>query len=168
MTKTKPLFEHKTCNRCGGCGEYSYNAFSGTRCFGCSGSGYQLTARGRAAQLYLNNLRKIAVEDFKVGDLILCEGFSAGSYSEPSRWYTVTAVTFLKGREAGHISNPDDDCVRIDAEHDGKGFSINGFVGQTRCRKGFTGAEKTAQRAEALAYQDTLTKQGKPKARKAA
>jgi len=32
----------KACGRCGGDGHYSYNQITGTRCFGCDGSGRQL------------------------------------------------------------------------------------------------------------------------------
>lgn len=32
----------KECSRCGGDGHYSYNQITGTRCFGCNGSGRQL------------------------------------------------------------------------------------------------------------------------------
>jgi|CXWK01.1.fsa_nt_gi hypothetical protein len=32
----------KECGRCGGDGHYSYNQITGTRCFGCGGSGRQL------------------------------------------------------------------------------------------------------------------------------
>lgn len=32
----------QTCTRCGGSGNYSYNMMEGTRCYGCSGSGFQM------------------------------------------------------------------------------------------------------------------------------
>lgn len=153
---SKPLFEHKTCTRCGGGGEYSYNQMHGSRCYGCSGTGYQLTARGKAAQLFLNGLRKVAIEELKVGDLILSDSIPGLS---TSRWVRVTAVIFQTGAEAGYLSNPNEACVRIEAED---GYSFLGFVGRCRYAKGFTADEKKAQREQALAYQATLTKQGKP------
>jgi hypothetical protein len=156
MSKIKPLFEHVTCSRCDGSGTFSWNAMHGSRCYGCNGSGYQLTARGRAAQLYLNGLRKIPAEEFKVGDMIWCEGFQCGV------WATVTEVTLLTGAEMGRISEPDAACVRIVADRKGKSMGYNTFVGSLH-RKGFTGAEKDAQRADALAYQAILTKAGKPR-----
>ena len=158
---SKPLFEHQTCTRCGGDGKFSYNALHGSRCYGCSGSGYQLTARGRAAQTYLNGLRKIPAENFKVGDLIWFEGFHCGSYAEASVWATVTEVTLLTGAEMGSLSHPDAACVRIVADRKGKSMGYNTFVGSLH-RKGFTGDEKAEQQAKALAYQATLTKAGKP------
>ena len=38
------------CSRCGGSGNYSFNAVDGTRCFGCSGSGY--VAQKLTGELY--------------------------------------------------------------------------------------------------------------------
>jgi DnaJ-class molecular chaperone len=35
--KTKQI-----CTRCGGSGNYSFNMMDGTRCYGCSGSGFQM------------------------------------------------------------------------------------------------------------------------------
>jgi hypothetical protein len=32
-----------SCNRCGGCGEYSFNLMYGTKCFGCNGSGQNIS-----------------------------------------------------------------------------------------------------------------------------
>lgn len=32
----------QTCTRCGGSGNYSFNMMDGTRCYGCSGSGFQM------------------------------------------------------------------------------------------------------------------------------
>jgi len=48
MTTQKPLFEHTTCPRCGGSGNYSFNLMHGSRCYGCYGSGYKLTKRDKA------------------------------------------------------------------------------------------------------------------------
>lgn len=72
---SKALFESATCGRCGGSGNYSYNMMHGTRCYGCSGRGYVLTKRGRAAQNFLNDLRIKPVEDIKVGDLVYVDFF---------------------------------------------------------------------------------------------
>jgi len=52
----KIQYETKTCGRCGGSGEYSYNQINGTRCFGCGGSGKSLSVNGKKA--------KAAVEAF--------------------------------------------------------------------------------------------------------
>lgn len=151
----KPLFEHQTCSRCGGDGKFSYNAIDGSTCYGCNGSGYQLTARGRAAQNYLNAMRKIPVEQVKVGDLIRYDGIFSSTFR------TVTAIeAFPAGRVfVGETGT----AYHIDCDKFGMTIREGSMV-----TKGFTGAEKDAMRAEALAYQATLTKAGKPsKARKA-
>lgn len=150
---TRPLFEHVTCHRCAGSGSYSWNAMNGSRCFGCGGSGFTLTKRGRAAQRFLNDLRTVPAEDVKVGDLILSEG-APGIIA--SKWMRVTAVTRGKGRDFGYITTPDLDAVKIEASD---GYLI-GIAGSSRFRKGFTAEEKAEHRRLALAYQDTLTKAG--------
>ena len=150
--KTKPIFEHTECNRCLGSGFYSIGT-----CFGCNGSGFKLTKRGRAAQNYLTEMRMRAAEEFKAGDLILFQGFNAGSYSQKSKFHRVEKVEQLVAREAGYISNPDALCVKITCN----GMSFVGFAGASKYRAGFTDEEKQAQLANALAYQAKLTKMGK-------
>jgi len=160
----KLLFEHVCCSRCGGSGRMPFAVYNGV-CFKCDGNGSVLTKRGRAAQAYLNSLRQRRYGDFKVGDLILSEGFSAGSYSQPSYWCRIVEI---KTRENGELEL---DCITGDNvksynAHDpiSTTASIKGssFVGSpdTLGRAGFTKDEKAAQRAAALAYQETLTKQG--------
>jgi hypothetical protein len=150
--KTKPIFEHTECNRCLGSGFYSIGT-----CFGCNGSGFKLTKRGRATQNYFNDMRMRLAEEFKAGDLILFQGFNAGSYSEKSKFYRVEKVEQLLARDAGYISNPDTLCVKITCD----GISFIGFAGSSKYRAGFTNEEKQAQIADALAYQAKLTKMGK-------
>ena len=159
---TRPLFEHVTCGRCAGSGRYSWNAMNGDRCFGCGGSGFTLTKRGRAAQRFLNDMRMIAGEDFKVGDTILLDGCGVMA----SHWCRVTKVSFGKGAEMGYLSFPDADVVRIDSEiikphsvHETRA-TFHGIIGQSKFRKGFSAEEKAENRRLALAYQDTLTKAG--------
>lgn len=65
---SKLLFEHTECSRCGGTGEHSYCYEHGTRCFKCSGSGWELTKRGQAAQNYFNELITKPVSEIKPGD----------------------------------------------------------------------------------------------------
>ncbi len=38
-TRLHALGHSAPCGRCGGCGNYSFNQISGTRCFGCGGAG---------------------------------------------------------------------------------------------------------------------------------
>lgn len=150
--KSKPLFEHAVCSRCGGSGEYSFNQIHGTRCYGCGGSGYKLTKRGRAAQSYLDALRKKPVEDVKVGDLILFDMFFQRAFLRVERIEPDT----LNG--GGRLS--------LYATRKGESWSFGSVPGWL-VTLGFTADEKQAQRDLALAYQATLTKDGKPSKRAA-
>ena len=153
----KPLFEHKTCGRCGGSGQYSYNLMHGSRCYGCNGGGYQLTKRGAAAQKFLNQLREVPATEIKLGDVVLFDGCGVSR----SVFFTVDSIEpdTLNGHGRFNISG------HVGAER----FGI-GCVEGTRIRKGFTADQKAAHKAEALAYQETLTAAGIPrkKAAKAA
>jgi len=48
--KSTEMFETKDCARCGGCGNYSWNSMTGSRCFRCGGSGVEFTKRGAEAR----------------------------------------------------------------------------------------------------------------------
>jgi hypothetical protein len=158
---TKLLLESTTCGRCGGSGRFSFNLMHGSICYGCKGRGEVLTKRGQAAQNWMNEQRMVAAEDFKPGDLLYADGFSAGSYSQPSVWARVQEVQQISGAEAGYVNQPELRCVRIVTD---KGKFI-GFAGGTRYRRGQSAEAKAALRAAALAYQATLTKLGKPSKR---
>lgn len=143
----KPLFESTACARCGGSGNYSFNLVSGTRCFGCSGSGYKLTKRGRAAQDFLDGLRVKPASEIKVGDLVNFDMHFFKCFSK---------VQDIKITESGSIS--------LRAIRAKTGETVGMIVGaSTPVRMGFTEAEKIAQREAALAYQATLTKAGEPR-----
>ena len=141
MTR-KLLFENVTCSRCGGSGNYSYCQMYGTTCFKCAGDGATLTARGKAAQAWLNAKRRKLGKELVVGETILVEGVPGliASY-----WAKITET-----------NGSDIVCVNTKT-----GFSqtLNGF-GEILLRKAFNKAEKAEQAKEALAYQATLTKAG--------
>lgn len=143
--KSMPLFESTTCSRCGGSGRYSYNMMDGDRCYGCSGRGYVLTKRGKAAQSFLDNMRSCPVEDLKVGDLVLVDLF-------------FSKAQFLKL-----------EGIRPDEYNPGRNMMILDFPGVAwgtvfgagiKMRVGFTAQEKAAQVKLALEYQSKLTKSG--------
>ena len=144
----KLLFENKPCGRCGGSGQYSYCSMYGSRCFGCGGSGAKLTKRGAAAQEFLNEKCMRRMDEFKVGDLIWSDGIPGFT---ASKWGTVTEV----------IQDGEKWIVKSTA------CEFHGSADQ-KYRRGLTAEEKTTFRAEALAYQATLGKNGKPLATKAA
>jgi hypothetical protein len=136
------LFEHVTCSRCGGSGNYSYCQSYGTTCFKCRGSGAQLTKRGKAAQAWLNNKRCIPASEFKVGDKFLMDGIPGFSKSQ---WVEILSITT---DERG--------CLNFN----GKDTGYNGLPAETRVRRCMTNGEAAALKQEALAYQATLTKSG--------
>jgi hypothetical protein len=166
MPGKRSLFEHDVCGRCGGTGHHSRCEMYGTICFGCAGSGWKLTKRGRAAQDFLNARRMVPAETIRVGDLLWCEGMAKAAFCR------VTAVTVKTPAEHGHktmidgqwIATPTD-AVVIECDTTGKSSDIPGGIGTWRgemVRKGQTGEQKAADREAALAYQATLTKAGKP------
>src|SRR3954467_5827038 len=66
-------FETEPCGRCGGSGHYSWNALTGSRCFGCEGSGTRLTRSGKAArQRFEDALTEGAVpaRELVAGDIV--------------------------------------------------------------------------------------------------
>ena len=141
MTR-KLLFENVTCSRCGGTGNYSYCQSYGTTCFKCAGDGATLTARGKAAQAWLNAKRRKLGKEFAVGETLLVEGVP-GFMS--SYWAKVTET-----------NGSDIVCVNTKT---GQSQTLNGF-GEVLLRKAFSKEEKAAQAKEALEYQATLTKTG--------
>lgn len=159
--KDKPLFEAVVCSRCCGTGNYSFNMVHGTTCYGCSGAGWKLTKRGAAAQAYLNHLREVPVSEIKVGDLIRV---NIGMMSNKYVFSTVESIEYKTLYELGY-RNPDSETsygYRIIT----KRIDMVVFP-NTRIRKGFSEAEKLAQRQQALDYQATLTATGKPSKKKA-
>lgn len=146
MTDAKPLFEHETCTRCCGTGHYSYNSISGTKCFKCHGRKFSLTKRGRAAQDFLDELRKRPAAEIKVGDLVW---FDMHYFKCCTR---VTEITQQGERIGIYGKRP----------KNGEGVGMVVFP-NSPVSMGETAEQKEANRAAALAYQATLTKAGKPR-----
>ena len=57
------IYDTTECSRCGGSGEFSYNPMDGTRCFGCSGSGKELSKKGSKAEAMWSDLMSNAPEE---------------------------------------------------------------------------------------------------------
>lgn len=143
-TETTVKFENEVCSRCGGTGRFSYNQVDGSRCYGCNGTGVKYTKRGAAAhELYIKLLSKPASE-IVAGEKIYCDGIGAG-------WYVVKSAKVL-------------DSGMVDFDF-GQGKGLNGrrCNGSEIIRYAHTNEEKAAKLAKALAYQETLTKTGKPR-----
>jgi len=149
---TSPLgFECKTCSRCGGSGQYSYNQIDGSRCYGCNGQKFQYTKRGKAAKLFYNESLNIMPDDVKVGQRI----------ETLTGKYTVAEIV---GRERNGsiirdgVESPLEFMVFISAQ--GTRFSA-----QTNYPVKLVpfGEEKKRLVSAALAFQASLTKTGQPR-----
>lgn len=157
---SKRELESVVCGRCGGSGQYSFNMIHGSKCYGCNGLGRKLSKRGDAAQVYLENLRMIAVEDLKVGDMIReLVGVHGGM-----AFYLVQEINCVPANkwypnDPGNVFE-----IKLFNKIIGSCSAVK-FPGY-KVRKGFSKDEKVAQLKLALDYQDSLSKEGKPLKRK--
>ena len=147
----KPLFEHHECGRCGGSGRMPFSVANGV-CFGCGGSGGQLTKRGAAAQRYLDDLRSVPVANVKVGDKVWIEIFLPGG--------NVRSPIEIDRIETGESGSIEISGIR---KKDGSRAWHFG----TTVRPVFLKEAEAELRAKALDYQATLTKAGTPRKRAA-
>jgi hypothetical protein len=90
-TKLSAILESVTCGRCGGSGRMPYSVMNGV-CFKCGGTGSVYTKRGAAARGFYRSLARTAPEALVPGDKFVSEGFTAGTFTQPSRWVTVESV----------------------------------------------------------------------------
>lgn len=168
MSELLKKLETETCSRCGGSGHFSYCQMWGTICFRCKGKKITYTKRGAAAALYLESLRKKPASEFKVGELFYQEGLP-GFYK--GGFHTITSIRVHSAAEkvakgfksmTNGIEVPQRDSLILEAE----GTSWEGGP-ECLIRKGCTAEEKAATFKQALEYQATLTKMGKPAKRPA-
>ena len=134
-------YDSEPCTRCGGTGQHSYNPMDGTRCFKCRGSGLQLTKRGKAAKAFADNLLDVPVE--KAGE----------------RTFQFTGFARRYNGCTAELERSDDIKTRY--------FQIMSRSGEIICCAGEgirVRLHPTPQEVEEiLAYQDSLTKAGKPR-----
>lgn len=151
-----PLFEHTTCGRCGGSGRYSYNQIDGDRCFGCHGTGFALTRRGNAAQAFFTEMLTVRAGDVTVGMRV---------NDRMGRKFTVAAIE--RGVAGERIVKGDrvpmQTVTFTSAQGNQYGYSDGILLTLIPSPE-----EREELRAKALAYQDSLTRAGKPRARIAA
>jgi hypothetical protein len=144
-------FEIKTCTRCHGSGQYSFNQIDGSKCYGCSGCGKQYTGRGKLVKRFWDELCQIDPADVVVGQRI----------DNGMAKFTVAEV--LPVTESGAVIK---DGVRIPMMfHNFKSVSGKEYSAQAgyKVRLIPQGEERERLLAQALAYQDSLTKEGKPR-----
>lgn len=153
-SEKRPAFEHDLCGRCGGSGRYSYNQIDGDRCYGCGGSGWKLTKRGSAAQSFYRDNLMVPAATLKVGDLIRCCTVAGSFISEK----TLPIIEIRASLRDGVMVPYDDPGIVIVCS----GFTYH-CAPDTLIRKGLTVADRREAIAKALAFQATLTKEGKPR-----
>jgi len=154
------IFETKSCGRCGGSGNYSFNLMHGSRCYGCGGSGVVLSKRGLAARNYYMQSMKKQLKDIQVGDYILCD---TSMFGGPSRWHKVEEI---KKGDVCRIVNGVPDTVGVYTIVVSRKGKVTNFCGyrleyEFQCVK--NDEELNAHKAAALAHQATLNEKGKPK-----
>lgn len=152
-------FEHEVCSRCGGTGNYSYCQMYGTTCFKCHGRKSVLTKRGEAAVAYRNELRKFPVEQIQAGWLKYYDGFMGGKRG----WHKVIEVRNpgTSGRIVDGVT-----IYGVDVVTEACTFGYDHRAVISDVAPSLEYLKETT--AKALAYQDTLTKQGTQRIRKAA
>lgn len=141
--KATNVFEAETCGRCGGSGHYSFNQIDGSRCYGCGGSGRKLTKRGAAARDYWRWMLTTEARYVRPGDRMWV---APGPFNRGG-WKTVESVEAKDGHvaiETAVITMRDfpDSDVRLAA-----------------------GPLLPAMLQSLVAFQDSLTKAGKPRKR---
>lgn len=156
-------FEMMTCSRCGGSGNYSYCQMYGSRCFKCHGKGVCYTAKGFAAASYYAESLKVPASTFVVGDLIWVENF----WKQMN--YFAPIVSIEPGVQTGSSLKDGvmvpyrHEMLAISTEHAKYGQCGMHVYPESMIRKAWGAEFKAAKQAEALAYQATLTKAGKPR-----
>lgn len=139
--KLTEIFETVECGRCLGSGRYSYCSMYGDRCFGCNGVGVKFTKRGQAALGFYTALLSKPLADVKVGDVVKLDD------RKFRRIVEIAPDTLNAGRTIFRA----------------EGFAFHTTVGEQMVRVAATADEKAAAIEKALAYQETLTKAGKPR-----
>lgn len=169
-TEMAPAFEHRSCGRCGGSGQY----FHYGACFRCGGAGNILTKRGAAANALYTEMAKIPARDVQVGQFI--ETIIGIPY--PTVRYGFRPVVEISHEVAEGASLIDGEMkpyrkgvvVLVTAkEKDGSGIgcAAHHSYGES-VRIALSGEAKKANIAKCLEYQATLTASGTPRKRVAA
>ena len=142
-------YENTECSRCGGTGKFSYNLKDGDTCYGCGGRKVTLTERGQAARKFYEDSLRVAANEVKVGWYIFDSIYS--------KWNKVTEINddplnfcMVDGVKRQNI-------IFTTAKHR-SAYPYDAIV------KAVEGNDSIKEKmAEALAHQDTLKVDGKPK-----
>ena len=149
-------FESETCSRCGGSGKYSYCQMYGDRCFKCGGRGIVLTKRGSAAKEYYESLCSKPASELKKGDSIWVSPFGRNAkffpIKENPEWTTKYGCSIVNGEKVPCFVIVTDAVVMQGGD-------------TTIYRVRQSPEELLVKRSQAMAYQASLTKAGKPRKR---
>lgn len=149
------VFETEICSRCGGTGQYSFNG-EHSRCYKCDGKNgcRAYTKRGAAAKAYYEAKLQVPATEIKVGDKIRQMPYIKQLTVATVKVYMPTGRAWTNGVEL-----PRKEHVRFQNE---TGLAISVAVDEM-VRRLPTVEENEVAIADALAYQETLTKAGKPR-----
>lgn len=139
-------FEIETCTRCGGSGKHSFNLMHADRCYGCGGTGVRLTKRGSAAKMFYINAQTRPVSELKAGMHVWSDG----------RFWPVLAIE-SSASSALAADGTQTPYVNIVMKRYTWGVFQTSTVRFVRDE-----ADRLETLAQAIAYQATLTKTGKP------
>lgn len=142
-TKLAHVYETQACTRCGGGGMYGPRSVYGGRCFKCGGTGATYTKRGAATREFTRRILHTTADGIRPGDKVFYQGFSAGTFNQPSRWVTVDEID--GDRIKGHDKN-------------GMNYDLTG-----EHQVAIDIETRTALAKLAAEYQESLTKTGKPR-----
>ena len=139
-------FETEICTRCGGTGNYSFNLINGSTCFKCKGKKLQYTKRGKVARdrWIAKRMETVAV----VGNrYVMRVGINL-------KRVNVELVSVVENKfNAGRV-----DMVFVDRNGKECHFTMPAEMTKPYYERASTQQELE----EAIAYQNTLTKAGKP------
>lgn len=156
-------FERVTCGRCGGTGTYSYCQRYGNTCFKCAGAKQILTKRGQAAADFMTALLSKRADQLVVGDKIRETGVAIGGDLYYA-WFTVTEIRADTTKQTytvnGVVQEGRKDLLAISTTDKRGSMGFLGIEPEKMYRVAATVAQKQAALAQALDYQDTLTKAG--------
>jgi len=146
VKKLNPI-EQVACSRCCGSGQYSWCSAHGTTCFKCGGSGITHTKRGWVVVDYLNDLRlkEVTIYELKVGDRCRLDNVT----------FTIAEISEVKpfsdkGKQVYITTKGGQFCQAIELS--------NGYCNL----KAFTGIDDIKSWTQAIDFQNTLNKSGKP------
>lgn len=158
--------ERDTCSRCGGTGRMPFAVYGGV-CFKCGGRGYVFTKRGVEAERYLREIRSLPARDLKVGQSIRVQSITMSGASF-TYFAPITGIALITAENATvHtiVDGQERPCgvgsLRIETHSEKFGSHVFEQEPGKLVRVAQTAEQKAETLARALAYQDTLTKQGK-------